>query len=105
MRAVYISTYCYYLVLRNAHLLPVMNTSSLWPRFILVVGILLHVRLGQPRLLLVKWLFLFGTHVFPSRAQNFGNVRVVHVGILGQNLSPFVLCPHHKSVHWTFNML
>jgi len=51
------------------------------------------VLLGEARLLLIVGLLLSVGHGFPARTQNLGDVRVVHVRTLFQNLAPFVTGP------------
>jgi hypothetical protein len=39
---------------------------------------------------------------FKTLTKYFGNVGIMHVRTSFQNLPPFILGPHHESVHWPF---
>ena len=56
------------LVLRDAQLLAVDDAGALGPRAVAVVGVLLHVHLGEARLLLVEHLLLRVGHGLPAGA-------------------------------------
>ena len=87
------------LVLGDPHLLPVHDARPLGSGPVSVVGMLLHVELGESALLLVIGLLLRVAHRLPPSSQDLGDVGIVHVRTRFQDLPPLVLGPHHERVH------
>lgn len=63
-----------YLLIKNCNF-----DSDLLSKVLPIVRVFFHMQLGQSGLLLVVGLFFGVRHPFPAGAQNFGNIRVVHV--------------------------
>jgi len=87
------------LVLGDLELLAVDDAGPLGPWPVPVVGVLLHVQLGELRLLLVELLLGLDGHRLPARTQDLRDAGVVQVGAGLQDLPPFVLGPDHEGVH------
>ena len=87
------------LVLGDLELLAIDDAGPLGPRPVPVVGVLLHVQLGELRLLLVELLLGLDGHRLPARTQDLRDTGVVQVWTGLQDLPPFVLGPDHEGVH------
>ena len=93
------------LVLGDLELLAVDHAGPLGPGPVPVVGVLLHVQLGQLGLLLVELLLHLRAHGLPAGAEDLGDAGVVEVGAGLQDLPPLVLGPDHEGVHGALDVV
>jgi len=79
--------------------------DSFLPGPVLVIWILLHVQLSQTLCLINERLSLLFWQHLPPPSQPLGNLCIVHIWLLFADLAPLYLGPHHKGVHWSFDVI
>ena len=93
------------LELSDFHFLPIEEAISLRPRLVPVVRVLDHVQLGNLGLFVVVLLLLLTVHVLPAGAQDLGDVGVVQLRAVVQDLPPLVLGPDHEGIHRSLDVV